>query len=74
MSATFYHLDGAMCVPLGTLPNDVPKLNLQRLTYVCCVHGVRSRYAIDFLRGMGFKNVVQVNSGLKAVIHFFETA
>lgn len=67
-----YRLDEALNIPLETLPDNVSRLEPERLTYVFCAHGVRSQYACEFLQRSGFERVVNVNGGLAAVIHYLE--
>lgn len=67
-----YRLEQAKLIPLGTLPDNLSQLDPQKLTYVYCAHGVRSRYAVDFLYKAGFKQIVNVNDGLATVFHYLE--
>jgi len=60
------HLDGAVHVPLGSLPGRVNELPRDRPIAVYCHHGQRSRRALDFLRQTGFERVSHLVGGVEA--------
>lgn len=67
-----YRLDDAILMPLRTLPDQVLQLDRQKVTYVYCAHGIRSRYAVSFLQEIGFTQPIHVNDGLAVVLHYIE--
>lgn len=59
-------LPGAVLIPLGQLPQRFSELDPKRETVVMCHHGVRSRWAIDFLARQGFTNLLNLAGGIHA--------
>ncbi len=53
-------------VPLQELHRSSLELPLERPIAVCCHHGVRSLYAIEFLEGQGFENLYNLQGGIHA--------
>lgn len=55
---------GGYLIPLGQLPNRFQELDRDREIIVYCHHGIRSRYAVEFLRQNGFTNVRNLVGGI----------
>jgi sulfur-carrier protein adenylyltransferase/sulfurtransferase len=55
---------GGHLIPLGQLPNRFQELPRDREIIVHCHHGIRSRYAVEFLRQNGFANVKNLVGGI----------
>ncbi|WP_432821620.1 rhodanese-like domain-containing protein [Trichloromonas sp.] len=60
------HLPGAMLVPLASLREQVGRLDPQKTTIVYCASGVRSRAATAVLLYAGFREVFNMNGGIRA--------
>ena len=60
------HLEGAKLIPLGDLPERVNELDTADEIVVYCHTGGRSARATDFLRGLGFKKVRNLEGGIDA--------
>jgi molybdopterin/thiamine biosynthesis adenylyltransferase/rhodanese-related sulfurtransferase/molybdopterin converting factor small subunit len=58
------HLEGSKLVPLGELPERVNELDTADEIVVYCHTGGRSARATDFLRGLGFKKVRNLEGGI----------
>ncbi|WP_438445568.1 rhodanese-like domain-containing protein [Gorillibacterium sp. sgz5001074] len=63
----YYHLEGAILMPVGTIPEELGSLPRDRTLYVICAHGVRSEMVCRYLRQNGFRNAVNVEGGMAAV-------
>lgn len=57
---------GGHLIPLNELPNHTDELNPQQEIVVMCHHGVRSTYAVEYLRQRGFTNVKNLEGGIDA--------
>jgi adenylyltransferase/sulfurtransferase len=53
-------------IPLGTIPDRLAEIPRTETTIVLCKSGVRSARAIEFLRGEGFGNLLNLEGGLDA--------
>jgi sulfur-carrier protein adenylyltransferase/sulfurtransferase len=60
------HIEGATLIPLGELPGRVNALNTADEIVAYCHSGGRSAYATQFLRGMGFRKVRNLEGGIDA--------
>ncbi|MBU4605023.1 MAG: sulfurtransferase, partial [Proteobacteria bacterium] len=60
------HLAGAKLVPLAELPGRLDELNPQEPVVAYCAVGGRSRAAAQMLQGQGFKEVYNLEGGIKA--------
>ena len=60
------HIPGAKLVPLPDLNNSLDKLDPDKPTIVHCAIGGRSRVAVQLLSGFGFKEVYNLEGGIKA--------
>ncbi|MGI0081513.1 MAG: rhodanese-like domain-containing protein, partial [Nitrososphaerales archaeon] len=60
------HLEGSKLIPLGDLPERVNELDTVDEIVVYCHTGGRSARATDFLRGLGFKKVRNLEGGIEA--------
>lgn len=58
------HIDGAVLIPLQTLPEASPSLSRSALTVMVCHHGMRSAAAADYLRDAGFEQVLNLSGGI----------
>jgi rhodanese-related sulfurtransferase len=59
-------LDGALHIPMAEVPARTEELPTDRLLVVVCHHGARSQMVVDFLRGAGFDNAVNLDGGIDA--------
>ena len=59
-------IDGSILVPLGTLPQSLPRLNRESEIIAICNHGMRSADATNFLLQQGFSNVKNLVGGIDA--------
>ena len=60
------HLAGAKLVPLPELPGRLDELDPQEPVVAYCAVGGRSRAAAQLLQGQGFKEVYNLEGGIKA--------
>ena len=60
------HIPGAKLVPLPDLNNSLDKLDPEKPMIVHCAIGGRSRVAVQLLSGFGFKEVYNLEGGIKA--------
>ena len=62
------HANGAINLPLNSLPNNLEHLDPDKPTYVICQSGYRSSLATSLLENAGFKSVHNVAGGTSAWI------
>jgi len=60
------HLAGAKLIPLPELPGRLDELNHEEPVVAYCAVGGRSRAAAQLLQGQGFKEVYNLEGGIKA--------
>lgn len=59
-------IDGAVLIPLGTLPQSLDKLDQGCEIIAYCHHGMRSADAVGFLAQQGYANVKNLVGGIDA--------
>jgi rhodanese-related sulfurtransferase len=59
-------LEGALHIPMAEVPSQTDNLPTDQLLVVICHHGARSQMVVDFLRGAGFNNAVNLDGGIDA--------
>ena len=59
------HIEGSKLIPLGDLPERVNELDSADEIVVYCHTGGRSARATDFLRGIGYKKVRNLEGGVE---------
>ncbi|MEO0493893.1 MAG: rhodanese-like domain-containing protein [Actinomycetota bacterium] len=59
------HLDGAVLVPLQTVPDEIARFPTDQPVYLHCAKGGRSAQAVEFLRSHGV-DAVNVAGGMDA--------
>ncbi|PTM58647.1 rhodanese-like domain-containing protein [Desmospora activa] len=62
-----YHVPGSVLIPLNSLSQRWPELEVGRELFVFCAHGVRSVYAVQWLAELKQWDLVHVNGGLAEV-------
>ena len=60
------HLPNARLIPLGELPARLQELDGRAEIVTYCHHGIRSRRAMELLKGAGFANVRNLRGGIDA--------
>jgi sulfur-carrier protein adenylyltransferase/sulfurtransferase len=60
------HLPNARLIPLGELPARLTELDGRAEIVTYCHHGIRSRRAMELLKGAGFANVRNLRGGIDA--------
>src|SRR5487761_862936 len=60
------HIEGSTLIPLGQLPDRVSELDTADELVMYCHTGARSARATDFLRGIGYKKVRNLEGGIDA--------
>ena len=60
------HIPGARLVPLGQIPDEIPRLDPARETIVYCKVGGRSRHAARQLAEAGIRSVSNLSGGILA--------
>jgi rhodanese-related sulfurtransferase len=58
------HIEGAVLIPLGTLPDRVAELSKDLPVVAVCRSGVRSAHAVRFLEQAGFKRTANLPGGM----------
>jgi hydroxyacylglutathione hydrolase len=61
------HVDGALNVPLDFLNDQIDEIPSKGKVYVHCAGGYRSMIALSILRARGWKNLIDVAGGFKAM-------
>jgi len=59
-------IPNSQLIPLGTIPDRLADIPRTETTIVMCKSGVRSARVIEFLRGQGFENLLNLEGGLDA--------
>jgi adenylyltransferase/sulfurtransferase len=59
-------IEGAVLIPLRTLPGRLSELDRDREIVVLCHRGARSLNALEILRLAGFARVVSLKGGIEA--------
>ncbi len=59
-------IDGAVLIPLGTLPQSLNQLDPKAEIVAHCHHGMRSADAVQFLLQQGFSSVKNLVGGIDA--------
>src|SRR5438876_7969050 len=60
------HIEGAVLIPLGELPNRLNELDGHREIVTHCHHGARSLKALEILKAAGFSKVRSLRGGIDA--------
>src|SRR5712691_189479 len=60
------HIDGAVLIPLGQLPDRLGELDGHREVVTHCHHGARSLKALEILKAAGFSKVRSLRGGIDA--------
>ena len=60
------HIDGAVLIPLGELPDRLGELDGHREIVTHCHHGARSLKALDILKAAGFSKERSLRGGIDA--------
>jgi rhodanese-related sulfurtransferase len=61
------HLAGAENVPLDYINEHISGINRNKTQFVHCAGGYRSMIFISILRARGYRNLVDVQGGFKAI-------
>jgi len=59
-------IPNSQLIPLGTIAERLAEIPRTKTTVVMCKSGVRSARVIEFLRGQGFENLLNLEGGLDA--------
>lgn len=62
----FEEVGETMLLPLNELHSATSQIPKDKPIAVCCHHGVRSKYAIEYLEQMGFSNLYNLEGGIHA--------
>ncbi len=60
------HIEGALHIPLGEIPQRLAEIERTAAIVVVCHHGVRSRQAMHFLVRAGYPRVYNLAGGIDA--------
>lgn len=66
----YYRLEEAVFMPMQTIPGRLAELPADRDMYVVCAHGVRSAMVCQYLSGLGFDRLINVEGGMAAVSYY----
>ena len=61
------HIENAINAPLDYLKDSKAKLDKDKTYYVHCRSGYRSMVFTSILRAQGYKNLIDINGGIKAM-------
>jgi adenylyltransferase/sulfurtransferase len=59
-------IQGAQLIPLRELPDSIHRLDDSKTVVVHCHHGMRAAQAVQFLRSVGFRRVLNLRGGIDA--------
>ncbi len=59
------HLDDSIHIPLLQVEEKAETLNKEDTHVIVCHHGIRSRMIGKYLESVGFKNVINLSTGLE---------
>jgi rhodanese-related sulfurtransferase len=60
------HVEGALHIPMQTIPNRLAELPREAPLAVMCHHGARSMAVVNFLRKAGYSNAFNITGGIDA--------
>lgn len=60
------HIDGAITMPMNTIPDRLSELDVTKPIVCICHHGVRSMQVVLFLEKYGFTQVSNLSGGVHA--------
>lgn len=60
------HIEGALHIPMQTIPNRLAELPREAPLAVMCHHGARSMAVVNYLRKAGFANAFNITGGIDA--------
>jgi len=58
------HIDGAVLIPMGTIPANLQKLDTDEDVICFCHHGMRSMDVANWLRAQGVKSAKSMAGGI----------
>jgi rhodanese-related sulfurtransferase len=58
------HIEGAMLIPMGTIPANLQKLDTDEDVICFCHHGMRSMDVANWLRAQGVKSAKSMAGGI----------
>jgi rhodanese-related sulfurtransferase len=59
-------VENAIHIPMAQVPQRLSELPADRPLVVMCHHGMRSLRVVNFLRGNGFDNAINLDGGIDA--------
>ncbi len=59
-------LEGALHIPMNTIPEHLNELDSDKTYYIVCAHGVRSEHVTQYLSEQNYK-VVNVQGGMAEI-------
>lgn len=62
------HICNAVNLPLDFINDGMPKIDKNKTYYVHCAGGYRSMIYVSILKSRGFENLINVESGYKAIV------
>lgn len=60
------HVEGALHIPMQTIPTRLAELPREAPLAVMCHHGARSMAVVNFLRKAGYDNAFNITGGIDA--------
>jgi rhodanese-related sulfurtransferase len=60
------HVEGALHIPMQTIPTRLAELPREAPLAVMCHHGARSMAVVNYLRKAGFDNAFNITGGIDA--------
>lgn len=58
------HIEGALLIPMGSVPANLQKLDVDEDVICFCHHGMRSMDVANWLRGQGIKSAKSMAGGI----------
>ena len=69
MELEICRIDGALHIPMGTIPETFEQLPRSATIVVLCHHGMRSMQVAQFLQAQGFTDLKNLAGGIHAWAH-----
>jgi adenylyltransferase/sulfurtransferase len=58
------HIEGAVLIPMGTIPANLQKLDVDEEVICFCHHGMRSMDVANWLRAQGVRSAKSMSGGI----------
>ncbi len=59
-------IEGTLNIPMNLIIESTDKISKDITTVIICHHGTRSKYVIQYLESIGYKNLINLHGGIHA--------